>query len=202
MGVVDTRDLVGLMRSIGTGDGDRVTRAVAADSALATARLQRADECFVVECHAQVYAGDTLLHAAAFMYDVDVARHLVAAGADVHARNRRCAEPLHAAVMGGPGPDKWNPPAQVAMIDYLVEIGADPNARAAGGVTPLHRAVRNRCAAAVQALLEAGADASLTNDSGSTALALTEWTTGRGGTGSPEAKHEQQLIVQMLAGTV
>ena len=200
--MVDTRDLVGLMRSIGTGDGDRVTRAVAADSALATARLQRADECFLVECHAQVYAGDTLLHAAAFMYDVDVARQLVAAGADVHARNRRCAEPLHAAVMGGPGPDKWNPPAQVAMIDYLIEIGADPNARAAGGVTPLHRAVRNRCAAAVQALLEAGADASLTNDSGSTALALTEWTTGRGGTGSPEAKHEQQLIVQMLAGTV
>ncbi|HEY5422816.1 MAG TPA: ankyrin repeat domain-containing protein [Ilumatobacteraceae bacterium] len=200
--MVDTRDLVGLMRSIGTGDGDRVTRAVAADSALATARLQRADECFVVECHAQVYAGDTLLHAAAFMYDVDVARQLVAAGADVHARNRRCAEPLHAAVMGGPGPDKWNPPAQVAMIDYLVEIGADPNARAAGGVTPLHRAVRNRCSAAVQALLAVGADASLTNDSGSTALALTEWTTGRGGTGSPEAKHEQELIVQILAGNV
>jgi len=200
--VVDTRDLVGLMRSIGTGDGDRVTRAVAADSALATARLQRADECFLVECHAQVYAGDTLLHAAAFMYDVDVARQLVAAGADVHARNRRCAEPLHAAVMGGPGPDKWNPPAQVAMIDYLVEIGADPNARAAGGVTPLHRAVRNRCSAAVQALLAVGADASLTNDSGSTALALTEWTTGRGGTGSPEAKHEQELIVQILAGNV
>ena len=200
--MVDTRDLVGLMRSIGTGDGDRVTRAVAADSALATARLQRADECFLVECHAQVYAGDTLLHAAAFMYDVDVARQLVAAGADVHARNRRCAEPLHAAVMGGPGPDKWNPPAQVAMIDYLVEIGADPNARAAGGVTPLHRAVRNRCSAAVQALLAVGADASLTNDSGSTALALTEWTTGRGGTGSPEAKHEQELIVQILAGNV
>ena len=88
------------------------------------------------------------------------------------------------------------------MIGYLVEIGADPNARAAGGVTPLHRAVRNRCAAAVQALLEAGADASLTNDSGSTALALTEWTTGRGGTGSPEAKHEHELIVQILAGNV
>jgi hypothetical protein len=199
--VVGARDLVGLMRAIGTGDSDSVTRALAADSELATAQLQRADECFLVECHAQVYAGDTLLHAAAFMYDIDLARQLVAAGADVHARNRRGAEPLHAAVMGGPGPDKWNPPAQVAMIDYLVEIGADPNARAAGGVTPLHRAVRNRCSAAVQALLNAGADAALTNDSGSTALALTEWTTGRGGSGSPEAKHEQELIVRMLAAT-
>jgi len=201
-GVVDTTDLVGLMRAIGTGDGDRVTSALAADSELAKGRLQRVDECFLVECHAQVYAGDTLLHAAAFMYDVDVARQLVTAGADLHAKNRRGAEPLHAAVMGGPGPHKWNPPAQVAMIDYLIENGADPNARASGGVTPLHRAVRNRCSAAVQALLNAGADPSLTNDKGSTALALTEWTTGRGGSGSPEAKYEQELIVRMLTSAV
>jgi len=175
-----------------------VTRALAADPELVTARILRTDEFFLAERYAQVYAGDTLLHAAEFTYDVDVARQLVAAGADVRARNRRGAEPLHAAIIGGPGSDTWDPPAQVAMIAYLVEAGADPNARAMGGVTPLHRAVRNRCSAAVQELLRVGAEAELTNDSGSTALMLSQWTTGRPGTGSPEAKHEQELIVGML----
>jgi len=186
------------MRAIGTGDREAVTQALAADPELVTARILRTDEFFLAERYAQVYAGDTLLHAAAFTYDVDVARQLVAAGADVRARNRRGAEPLHAAIIGGPGSDTWDPSAQVAMIAYLVEAGADPNARAMGGVTPLHRAVRNRCSAAVQELLRVGAEAELTNDSGSTALMLSQWTTGRPGTGSPEAKHEQELIVGML----
>jgi hypothetical protein len=85
------------------------------------------------------------------------------------------------------------------MIRYLIGEGADPDAAAAGGVTPLHRAVRNRCSAAVRVLLEAGADPHRTNDKGSTALALAGWTTGRGGTGSPEAKAEQAIIVDLLA---
>ena len=46
--------------------------------------------------------------------------------------------------------------------------------------------------------MRVGAEAEMTNDSGSTALTLAQWTTGRGGTGSPEAKHEQELIVGML----
>ena len=59
-------------------------------------------------------------------------------------------------MIGGPGSAHWDPPQQRAVILYLVEAGADPNATAAGGVTPLHRAVRNRCSAAVEALLSAG----------------------------------------------
>jgi ankyrin repeat protein len=43
-------------------------------------------------------------------------------------------------------------------IAHLIEAGADPNPTDKSGVTPLHRAVRTRCAAAVKALLEAGAD--------------------------------------------
>ncbi len=105
---------------------------------------------------AQVYEGDTALHAAAFSYDTAMARELVARGANIRARNRRGAEPLHAATMGGPGAAHWNPTQQRAVILSLVEAGADPNAKAAGGVTPLHRAVRNRCSAAVEALLSAG----------------------------------------------
>jgi hypothetical protein len=72
-------------------------------------------------------------------------------------------------------------------------------ATAAGGVTPLHRAVRNRCSAAVEALLTRGADPQCRNDRGSTASDLAGRTTGRGGTGSAEARAEQEIIVGLLA---
>jgi ankyrin repeat protein len=166
--------------------------------ALATMGLPRGDERFMAERLAQVYEGDTALHVAAFSYDVAMARELIARGADIRARDRRGAEPLHAAVMGVPGSVQWDPPRQRAIIEYLLEAGADPNAAAAGGVTPLHRAVRNRCAAAVEALLRAGADPHRRNDRGSTGLDLAGWTTGRGGTGSAEAKAEQAVIFQLL----
>jgi len=84
------------------------------------------------------------------------------------------------------------------MVVYLIDAGADPDAVAAGGVTPLHRAVRNRCAAAVRALLDAGADPRRANNSGSTAIMLARWTTGRGGSGSPKAKAEQDKILSIL----
>lgn len=85
------------------------------------------------------------------------------------------------------------------MIRFLVGAGADPNATAAGGVTPLHRAVRNRCSAAVETLLELGADPRLENDHGSTASDPAHRTTGRGGTGSEEARAEQRVIIELLA---
>ena len=113
-----------------------------ATPSLVTAGLARRDEFFVAQRLAQVYEGDTALHAAAFSYDTAMARELVTRGADIRARNRRGSEPLHAAVIGVPGSVQWNPPRQRAVILYLIEAGADPNATAAGGVTPLHRAVR------------------------------------------------------------
>ncbi len=70
---------------------------------LSLARVRRTDEFFLAECHAQVYAGDTALHGAAFAYDAVLARRLVDTGADVRARNRRGGEPLHAAAIGVPG---------------------------------------------------------------------------------------------------
>jgi hypothetical protein len=196
--VVGDANLVTIIRALGRGDSDLALRSLRATPELARRRLARVDEFFCEECHAQFYEGDTLLHAAACSYDRLSASELVAAGADVRARNRRGAEPLHAAVTGAPGSIDWNPARQVEVITFLIGVGADPNARAAGGVTPLHRAVRNRCSAAVRALLEAGADPHCTNDSGSTALMLAGWTTGRGGTGSAEAKAEQEEIVRLL----
>jgi ankyrin repeat protein len=71
---------------------------------------------------------------------------LIATGANVRARNRRGAEPLHYAVDGMPGSRTWNPPAQAATVARLIEAGADPNATDKSGVAPLHRAVRARVA--------------------------------------------------------
>ena len=84
------------------------------------------------------------------------------------------------------------------MITFLLAAGASVEATAAGGVTALHRAVRNRCSAAVEVLLAAGADPRLPNANGSTAADLTKWTTGRGGSGSVEARAELERITRML----
>jgi ankyrin repeat protein len=196
--VTDTIGLTRLLVAIGNLDHDTARDLLDTTPALVTAGLARSDEFFLAERLAQVYQGDTALHAAAFSYDTAMARDLIGRGAAVRARNRRGAEPLHAAVMGVPGAPNWDPGAQHDVIRYLIEAGADPDATATGGVTPLHRAVRNRCSAAVEALLRAGADPHLPSDRGSTALDLAQWTTGRGGAGSGEAKAEQAAILELL----
>jgi hypothetical protein len=197
--VPDPADLAALLMAISAGDRPLALAYLDSAPVLVTARLARRDEFFCAGCRAQVYEGDTALHAAAFAYDREMAEQLVTRGADIRARNRRGAEPLHAAVIGGPGPANWEPARQRAVIEYLIDAGADPNAPALGGVTPLHRAVRNRCSAAVAALLRAGANPRIQNDGGSTASDLARWTTGRGGSGSQAAKIEQRIILDLLA---
>ena len=201
--MVGTTDLMTLLIAIANSDRKRALRLLTATPSLATAGLARPDEFFLSVRFAQIYEGDTALHAAGFSYDAEMARELIARGADLRARNRRGAEPLHSAVIGNPGSPTWNPACQCEVIRYLIKSGADPNAPGAGGVTPLHRAVRNRCSAAVETLLQVGADPHLQNDNGSTAFDLAHWTTGRGGTGSAEAKAEQRTIIELLrANTV
>jgi len=145
-----------------------------------------------------VYEGDTALHLAAAAHVVEVVDNLIRRGADVRARNRRGAEPLHYAADGVPASAAWHPVGQVAVVRALIRAGADPNAKDASGVVPLHRAVRTRCAAAVQALLEGGAEVQRRNRSGTTALELAQQDTGRGGSGSPEAREQQARIVELL----
>ena len=198
MAVAGPTDLTRLLAAIANLDHRTAVDLLNATPSLATARLARRDEFFLAERLAQVYEGDTALHAAGFSYDAQMARQLITRGASIRARNRRGAEPLHAAVIGIPGSPSWNPTRQRDVIRCLIGAGADPNAAAAGGVTPLHRAVRNRCSAAVETLLRAGADPRLPNDRGSTASDLAHWTTGRGGTASVTAKAEQQIIIGLL----
>jgi ankyrin repeat protein len=206
--VASDRELLTFMRAIADGDTATTTRLLAATPELVSAQLltnatrTTADDFFLSQLHMQLYSGDTALHVAAAAYDTVFARTLIEAGADVRARNRRGAEPIHAAVIGAPGSNSWAPERQVAAIRYLIEAGADPEATAAGGVTPLLRAVRNRCSAAVRALLDAGVDPQRRNERGSSPLDLARVTSGRGGTGSPEAKAEQARIIRMLESTV
>jgi hypothetical protein len=191
-------------RAIAQRDQARVTELLAAAPELALTPLalgatrQGVEDYFLDEISHHVYAGDTALHLAAAAYEADLARELVSAGANVAAANRRGAEPLHYAVDGNPCSARWNPASQRETVECLVELGADPNAVDKNGTTPLHRAVRNRCAAAVKALLDLGADPRVTNRSGSTVWQLAHWTTGRGGSGSPEARAQQQEILELL----
>ena len=104
-------------------------------------------------------AGSKPLHVAAgWARDPAVITVLLAAGADVDARNRHRYTPLHYAAR-----DNGEP----AVIDALAAAGADVNAWATGSlphyyrewdVTPLHEAARNENAAIAAALLDAGAD--------------------------------------------
>ena len=145
-----------------------------------------------------VYAGDTALHIVAAGHRAALAGRLLALGADVRARNRHGAEPLHYAADGAPGLSGWDPAAQAATIACLIAAGADPDAADRRGVTALHRAVRTRSAAAVAALLDGGADPGRPNGKGSTPLMLTAWTTGASGSGAPEAKAQLPEIVRLL----
>ncbi len=155
-------------------------------------------EHFFGEIGHYVYKGDTALHVAAAGYRLELARALLALGADPAAANRRGAQPLHYAADGGPGSPHWNPKAQAAVIACLVDAGADPNAADKDGVTPLHRAARTRCAAAVEALLARGADPRLRNKGGSTPPDLAGMTTGRGGSGTAAAKEQQREILRLF----
>ena len=196
--------LAELFRTIST-DARAASRIIAAQPALARevlvvgASRQVATSYFIDEIKHYMYAGDTALHIAAAAYRVALVGELVALGAAVDAANRRSQQPLHYAVDGGPNAAHWDPAAQAATIGALIDAGADPDATDMGGVTPLHRAVRNRCAAAVKTLLDRGADPRRKNGSGSTPAQLAKLTTGRGGTGSAEAKAQQAEIVRLLA---
>ena len=144
-----------------------------------------------------IYAGDTALHIAAAGYRVEIAGILLAAGADPgSAKNHRCSQPLHYASDGYLASASWNAKRQVRMIDVLLKAGADIHAQDKNGATPLHRAVRTRCAAAVNCLLNAGSDATLRNKPGSTPFHLAVQNTGRGGSGAEKAKIAQREIIR------
>lgn len=199
-----------LVDAIVANDVALFSRMLASSSALASASFSQGatrqgpkpSPYFIREIGHYVYSGDTALHFAAASYRQRMADKLIKMGANLRAKNRRGGEPLHAAAFGIPGSPSWDPAAQAATIVSLIQDGADPNAQNMDGATPLHRAVRTRCAEAVRALLDHGADPAIRNKNGSTAMQLALCTTGRGGSGSPESKSQQQEILLLLQKTI
>jgi hypothetical protein len=190
--------------AIASPDTAEASRLLASSPESAKARFhtratrKTAKPYFLDQIPGYIVAGDTALHIAAALYRTELARTLIQQGADIHAANRLGYQPLHCAAVGLPGSPAWNPSSQAATIRCLIAAGADPNATDKRGVSPLHQAVRTRCAAALRTLLECGADPRRQTRRGSTPLLLANKTTGRGGSGTPEAKSQQQEILRLL----
>jgi len=190
------------MHKIAQHDRATVAALIDGDAGLASARLdagatrQQAVDFFLTEIDHHVYQGDTAIHVAAAASEPAIIRALAECGGRVDAVNRRGAQPLHYAVDGTGSVQAAD--TQRDTVSVLIGLGADPNATDKNGTTPLLRAIRNRNAAAVEALLDRGADFRVKNKRGSTALQLASWTTGKSGSGSAHAKAQQQEIVRLL----
>ncbi len=200
----DDDALIALFGAIASRDLAEVMKRLEAAPALACRPLrtgasrQDPGPYFMAAISHYVYAGDTALHVAAAAHRRELAEPVVALGADVRARNRRGAEPIHYAADGSPTAGYPDRTAQREVIAYLIEAGADPDAKDNSGVAPLHRAVRTRSSDAVSALIEHGANPLLMNKSGSTPLHLAVQNTGKGNSGSDAAKEEQRRIIALL----
>ena len=166
------------------------------DPQLATCHIDQA-KLYDAKIFHWIYVGDTALHLAAAGYRVELVQLLLSAGADPNSiANHRRSSPLHYAADGyiiGPA---WDPNRQVKTIQCLLDAGSRINAQDKNGATPLHRAVRTRCAAAVEYLLAAGADPLRKNLPGSTPFHLAVQNTGRGGSGDEKARDAQRQIIE------
>jgi uncharacterized protein len=99
-----------------------------------------------------------------FAPSVDVARVLVAHGADVKSVAKYGLTPLHCAAGRG----------DASLVRYLLDEGADVNASYESGETPLHCAAARGDTAVVRLLLARGADASIRTSGGSNVLEFSQ----------------------------
>ena len=117
----------------------------------------RTDSTFDNFFYSGVFGHFTPLHFATNYSGAGIVTLLLAAGAEVDARDLSGETPLHWAAGRSLDP---------AVITELVEAGADLNARDGEGNTPLHASRRNTNPAVALLLLELGADPVMVNDSG------------------------------------
>ncbi|CAG9574163.1 unnamed protein product [Danaus chrysippus] len=108
-----------------------------------------------------------LLHLAALWDNLELLQELIATGAEVDARDGYMRSALHAAALA----------EQSSCLTALCAAGADVNAKSnqeTGGKTALHIAAERGHVENVKALLKAGADQTVVNSDGDTALVLAE----------------------------
>ena len=107
----------------------------------------------------------------------DVARALVAGGADPFALTDLKTAPVHlAAGVGPPNARDWEPEEQKRLFEttkFLVELGADVNAIGEHGWAPLHGAAYKGIDEVVQFLVEKGAKMDVFDEYGQTPLSIT-----------------------------
>ena len=108
--------------------------------------------------------GFTPLGLAVFFGHLEIARTLVASGADVNrpSRNSIRVSPLHSAVASG----------SIQLLDLLLSNGAAPNAVECLEATPLHSAAASGNREMIEKLLAAGADRQRKTKDGKTAAEL------------------------------
>lgn len=106
--------------------------------------------------------GFTPVALAAFFGQPAAAKALIAAGADVNAaaKNPLKVQALHAAVAG----------RNLEIVKAILEAGGNANAQQQAGFRPMHEAGTNANRALAELLLAHGADPSLPNDEGKTAI--------------------------------
>jgi len=185
-----------MLKAIADDDSRAVEELLKADSTLATTLVSKAI-LYKSKIFHWLYVGDTALHLAAAGYRVEIVRLLLRAGADPNASsNHRRSTPLHYAADGFITGPVWNAAKQVETLRTLLDNGANVHLQDKNGATPLHRAVRTRCAAAVQCLLAADASPTVKNKPGSTPFHLAVQNTGRGGSGAAEAIAAQRVIIK------
>src|ERR1700727_307091 len=120
--VARSAELMTLVRAIVADDAATTSRLLATSGSLASAQAaegatrEAATDYYLAGIGHYLYAGDTALHIAAAAYRPPVVPQLSALGADVGARNRGGAQPLHYAADGSPGSPRWDPGAQAATV--------------------------------------------------------------------------------------
>jgi ankyrin repeat protein len=106
--------------------------------------------------------GFTPVALASFFGQLAAAKTLIAAGADVNAaaKNGLKVQALHAAVAG----------RNLEIVKAVLDAGGDPNAQQQAGFRPMHEAGSNANRKLAELLLARGADPSLPNDDGKSAI--------------------------------
>ena len=156
------------------GDLEQVSRRLAARPALATmasdtgATRPGPSTFFFKDIAHYLYQGDTALHMAAAAFRRPVAEFLVAHGADVHAKNRRGAEPLHyAADANRFEPDATGRNGHLSAVHWRRSERIEQGRRRAAAQSGAHAVARGGTRAAI----DGGANPRLPNKAGVDALA-------------------------------